>query len=144
MHKSRCGQEVKLFFSFSDLFFQTNFLNVRMGKKCDLRDFDHGEWLLVPERVIWVFQKLLISWDFHAHSSLWCLHRMVWKTKKHPVSSSSAGKKHIVNERHQRRRARLVKADRKVTVTQITTHYRATVVYRTIYLNTQCIKPQSG
>ena len=35
---------------------------------------------------------------------------------------SSSGQKHV-NERGQRRRARLVEADRKVTVTQITTHY---------------------
>ena len=47
------------------------------------------------------------------------------KNKKHPVSSSSVGRNSVVNERGQRRRARLVKADRKVTVTQITTHYNS-------------------
>ena len=47
------------------------------------------------------------------------------KNKKHPVSSSSAGQKHVGNERGQRRRAGLVEADRKVTVTQIITHYNS-------------------
>ena len=44
--------------------------------------------------------------------------------KKRPASGSSAGK-NVNNERSQWRRARLVKADRKVTVTQISTHYNS-------------------
>ncbi len=28
------------------------------------------EWLLVPDGLVWVFQKLLIYWDFHAQPSL--------------------------------------------------------------------------
>ena len=55
------------------------------------------------------------------------MQRTVRKTKKYPVSSSSAGNNvSLMREvRGQRRRARLVQADRKVTVTQITTHYNS-------------------
>ncbi len=28
------------------------------------------EWLLKPDGQVWVFQKLLIYWDFHAQTSL--------------------------------------------------------------------------
>ncbi len=42
-----------------------------MGEKGDLSDFELGlEWLLVPDGLVWVFQKLLIYWDFHAQPSL--------------------------------------------------------------------------
>ena len=50
---------------------------------------------------------------------------MVRKTKKTSSEQQFCGQKRLVNERGQRRRARLVKADRKVTVTQITTHYNS-------------------
>ena len=43
--------------------------------------------------------------------------------KKTSVEQHFCGQKHLVYERSQRRRARLVNADRKVTVTQITTYY---------------------
>ena len=39
----------------------------------------------------------------------------------------NGGQKHVILERGQRRRARLVKADRKVTVTQIATHYSSSM-----------------
>lgn len=44
------------------------------------------EWMLIPDTVAWVSQKLLISWDFHAQQSLDL--RMVWKTTS---SDSSVG-----------------------------------------------------
>ena len=50
---------------------------------------------------------------------------MVRKKKKTSSEQQFCGQKHVVNERGQRRRARLVEADRKVTVTQITTHYNS-------------------
>ncbi len=79
------------------------------------------EWLLVPDGLIWVFLKLLIYWDFHAQPSLgftdpdyekfkitrqWAV--VVWT--KMPCWC-------------QRRMGRLVRDDRKETVTQITTRY---------------------
>ena len=48
------------------------------------------------------------------------------------------GQKRLLNERGQRRRA---KADRKVTVTQITI---IAVVCRRTSPNTQCVKPRNG
>ncbi len=42
-----------------------------MGEKGYLSDFELGlEWLLVPDGLVWVFQKQLIYWDFHAQPSL--------------------------------------------------------------------------
>ena len=70
----RPGQEVQLFFRPND----------RIGKKCDLSDFDHG--MIVGAR-----QGGLISWYFHAQHSAEFAENGV-KNKKHPVSSSSAGK----------------------------------------------------
>ncbi len=29
------------------------------------------EWLLVPDRPVWIFQKLLIYWDIHAQQRIW-------------------------------------------------------------------------
>ena len=45
------------------------------------------------------------------------------KNRKHPLSSSSAGKNALLV----RRRARPVEADRELAVTQITTHYSSGV-----------------
>ena len=60
------------------------------------------------------------SWDLHTQQSLEFAENGVKNKQKHPVSSRSVG-------RGQRRRARLVKADRKVTETQITTRYNSGV-----------------
>ena len=46
------------------------------------------------------------------------------KNKRYPVSGISVGKNTLLM-RGQWRRARLIKADRKVTVTQITAHYNS-------------------
>ena len=61
--------------------------------------------------------------DFHAQQSL----EFAENGAKTKTSSEQqfCRQKRLVNERGQRRRARLVKADRKVTVTQITTHYNS-------------------
>ena len=50
-----------------------------------------------------------------------------WCKKKTYSELQSFRQKRVVNERGQKRRARLVKADRKVTVTQVTAHYSAVV-----------------
>ncbi len=77
------------------------------------------EWLLVPDGLVWVFQKLLIYWDFHAQPGL---QRMV---QKREISSEQqlCGRKCFVDVRDQRRMGRLVRDDRKATVTQITNRY---------------------
>ncbi len=45
------------------------------------------EWLLVPEGLVWVFQKLLIYWDFHTQPSLGFTENGP-KKRKYPVSGS--------------------------------------------------------
>ena len=112
----RCGQEVQLFFS----------PNVRMGE--GMRHLAEVtltvEWLLVPDWVVWVSQKRLVSWGFHTQQCLDLAENVV-KNKKTSSEQLFCRQKHVVNWRDQRRSAWLVKADRKVTVTQITTHYNS-------------------
>ena len=110
----RHGQEVHLFFRPS----------VRMGKKYDLSDFDLGMIVGARQGGLSISETADLLGFSHITVSRVCKE---WREKKtHPVSSSSVCK-NTVNERGQRRRARLVKADRKVTVTQITTHYNSGV-----------------
>ncbi len=73
------------------------------------------EWLLVPDRLVWVFQKLLIYWDF-----LSGLQRMVRKRENNQWAAVVWTKMPCWC---QRRMGRLVRDDRKATVTQITTRY---------------------
>ena len=61
------------------------------------------------------------------------------KNKK-PVSSCSADLQCVVHERGQRRRARLVEAAWKVTVTQITSHYNSDI-QKSISEHTACQYP---
>ncbi len=70
------------------------------------------EWLLVPDELVWVFQKLLIYWDFHAQPSLGFTENIQWAAvvwTKMPCWC-------------QRRMDRRVRDDRKATITQINTH----------------------
>ena len=93
----RSGQEVQLFRP-----------NVRIGKKCNLNDFHCG--MIVGAR------QSALSISEAAVSRVcrdWC------DKQKHN------GQKCLVNERGQRKRARLVKADRKVRVMQISKHYNS-------------------
>lgn len=48
-------------------------------------------WALVSDRLVWVFQTLLISWDVHAQRCLKVYAELCKKKKKHPVISSAAG-----------------------------------------------------
>ncbi len=80
------------------------------------------EWLLVPDGLVRVFQKLLIYSDFHAQPSLVFTDNGP-KKKKYPGSGSCVDKKCLVDVRGQRRMGRLVRDDRKATVNQITTPY---------------------
>ncbi len=47
------------------------------------------EWLLVSDELVWVFQKLLIYWDFQAQPSLGFTENDP-KNRKYPVSGSCA------------------------------------------------------
>ncbi len=79
------------------------------------------EWLLVPDGLVWVFQKLLIYWDFHTQPSLGFTENGP-KNRKYPVSGSCVDENALLMS-GQRRMGRLVRDDRKATVTQITTRY---------------------
>ena len=68
-----CGQELS---------------DVRMGKKCDLRDWDRG--MIVGARQGGL--SLSETADLLGFSRSLSLLRMVRKTKKHPVSGSSVGR----------------------------------------------------
>ncbi len=71
--------------------------------------------------MVWVFQKLLIYWDFHTHPSL----EFTENDPKNKISSDRQlrGRKCLVDVRGQRRMDRLVRDDRKATVSQINTRY---------------------
>ncbi len=49
------------------------------------------EWLLVPDGLVWVFQKLLIYWDVHPQPSLGFTENGP-KKRKYPVSGSCVDK----------------------------------------------------
>ncbi len=66
--------------------------------------------------------KLLIYWDFHTQPSLGFTENGP-KKRKYPVSGSCVNENALLNVRGQRRMRRLVRDDRKATVTQITTRY---------------------
>ncbi len=57
-----------------------------MGKKGDLSDCERG-MVVSARRLVWVFKKLLISWDFHTQPSLGFTENGP-KTRKYPVSGS--------------------------------------------------------
>ncbi len=96
-----------------------------MGKKGDLSEFECG-MIVVPDGPVWVFQKLLIYWYFHAQPSLGFTESCP-KKRTYPVSGRTypvlCGRKCLVDVRGQRRMGRLVRNDKKATVTQITTRY---------------------
>ncbi len=87
-----------------------------MGKKGDLSDFERG-MVVGARRLVWVFKKLLIYWDFHTQPSL----GFTENGQKQKISSEQqlCERKCLVDVRGQRRRG----DDRKATVTQRTTRY---------------------
>ncbi len=78
------------------------------------------EWLLVPDGLVWVFQKLLIYWDFHAQLSLVFTENGP-KKRKYPVNGSCVAENALMSEV---RGECAVRDDKKATVTQITTRYK--------------------
>ncbi len=108
---SRCGEDDLLKFK----------LSIRTGKKGDLSDFEHG-MVVGADGLVWVFQTLLIYWDFHTQPSLGFTENGP-KKRKYPVSGSCVDENNLVDVRGQRRMCRLVRDDRKTTITQITTRY---------------------
>ncbi len=77
------------------------------------------EWLLVPDGLIWVFQKWMIYWDFHTPPSLGFTENGP-KKRKYPVSGSCVDENALLMSEEN---GQTVRDDRKATVTQITTRY---------------------
>ncbi len=65
-----------------------------MGKKGDLSDFERG-MVVGDRRLVWVFQKLLIYWDFHAQPSLEFTENGP-KKRKYPVNGSCVDEKAVL------------------------------------------------
>ena len=83
MHKSmQIGQEVQLFFR----------PNVRMGKKCDLSDFDRGMIVAARQGGLSISETADLLGFSHTTVSRVCREWCKKKQKRHPVSSSSAGR----------------------------------------------------
>jgi len=80
------------------------------------------EWLLVPDELVWIFQKLLIYWDFEAQPSLGFTENGP-KKWKYPVSAVVWTKMPCWCQRSEEI-GQTVRDDRKATVTQITTRYK--------------------
>ncbi len=94
------------------------------------------DWLLVSVGLVWVFQKLLIYWDFHTQLSL----RFREWSKKEKISSERqlCGWKCLVDVRGQRRMGRLVRDDRKATVSQIITRLQPRYAEYHLWTHTTC------
>ncbi len=90
----------------------------------------------MPDRLVKVFQKLLIYWDFHSQTSLRFTENGP-KKEKMSREWQLCGRKCLVDVRGQRRMGRLVRDDRKATVTQITTRYNQGM-QNTIFERTTC------
>ncbi len=76
--------------------------------------------VVVPDGLVWVFQKLLIYWDFHAQPSLGFRENGP-KKRKYPVCGSCVDEKALLMSEENRQTA--FRDDRNETVTQITTRY---------------------
>ncbi len=115
--------------------------SIRMEKKRDSSDFEHG-MVVDARRAVWVFKKNadLLRFSCTTLTSLRFIENGP-KKRKYPVRQL-CGQKSLVDVRGQRRMGRLVRDDRKATVTQIITRYNQGC--RTSSLNTQHVKPWSS
>ena len=93
-----------------------------MGKTCDLNDFDCRIIVGVLVGALRISETADMGFSRTTVSRV-C--RELYEKQKASSEQQFCRQKCIVDERGQRRRARLFEADRKVTVMQITTHYNS-------------------
>ncbi len=108
---SRCGEDDMLKFKPS----------IRMEKKGDLSDFEHG--MFVGTRRAGLSISKIADLLGFSRTTISRIYRECSEKEKISSERQLCGRKCLVDIRGQRRMDRLVRDDRKATVTQITTRY---------------------
>ncbi len=111
LNASRCGEDDLLKFKPS----------IRMGKKGDLSDFERG--MVVGARRAGLSISKTADLLGFSHTTISRNYREWSEKEKISSEQQLCGRKCPVDVRGQRRMGRLVRDDRKTTVTQITTRY---------------------